>query len=73
MKKIIIFILLLLIPFIVNAKDNCDNNITIKNITLEKLEGMNGTDCSSIEKENDLLYMRVDGGPSSPGCFSLKS
>lgn len=37
-----------------------------------KLKGMNGTDCSRVEYENDLLYMRVDGGPSSPGCFSLK-
>ena len=37
-----------------------------------KLKGMNGTSCSSVEYENDLLYMRIDQGTSSPGCFSLK-
>ena len=37
-----------------------------------KLVGGAGTSCATVPRGSDNLYMRVDGGSSAPGCFTLK-
>ena len=51
-------------PSFLSGDDNFDSNT--------KLKGMNGTSCGNVSSSNDLLYMRIDQGTSSPGCFSSK-
>lgn len=51
-------------PSFLSGNDNFYSNT--------KLKGMNGTSCANVSSSNDLLYMRIDQGTSSPGCFSSK-
>ena len=37
-----------------------------------KLVGGQGTVCNNIMTNPRYLYARIDGGPSAPGCFTLK-
>ena len=62
MKKFILFLIILLIPFTVSAKDSCDpSNIEIQSIELENTTGnLEETSTASISNQKINLGLKMN-------------